>query len=64
MHIVILGAGKTGAHVAQVLSEEQHDVVLIDKDPKILEQVSRECDIATLHSTVLNSKLFEEFLDE
>ena len=62
MHIVILGAGKTGAHVAQVLSEEQHDVVLIDKDPKVLEQVGRECDVATLHNTTLNSKLFEELM--
>jgi len=48
MRIVILGAGKTGAYVATVLSEERHSVVLIDRDRQILEQVGRESDVATL----------------
>lgn len=31
MRIVIVGAGTVGSHIAQVLSHEKHDVVLIDK---------------------------------
>jgi trk system potassium uptake protein len=63
MHIVILGAGKTGSYVASVLSQEGHNVVLIDKDAKILEKASRESDIATLHATIPDWKLFEDLLE-
>ena len=48
MNIVILGAGKMGAYLASVLSKEQHNVTLIDKDPVKLEKVSQESDVATL----------------
>lgn len=63
MHIVILGAGKTGSYVASVLSQEGHNVVLIDKDAKVLEKASRESDIATLHATIPNWDLFEDLLE-
>ena len=63
MHIVILGAGKTGSYVASVLSQEGHNVVLIDKDAKILEKASRESDIATLHATFPDWQLFEDLME-
>lgn len=50
MNIVILGAGKTARFAASVLSEKQHNVILIDSDPKVLEQVSREMDVATMYA--------------
>ncbi|MDE3045461.1 MAG: Trk system potassium transporter TrkA [Verrucomicrobiota bacterium] len=58
MKIVILGAGETGSYVASYLQEE-HDVTLIDRDAKALEQVSREVDAAT----VLGSGTSWNFLD-
>jgi trk system potassium uptake protein TrkA len=64
MNIVILGAGKTGAYVAKVLSEESHDVVLVDKDAKILEQTSRESDVATLHASAPCWKIFEDLTEK
>jgi trk system potassium uptake protein TrkA len=63
MQIVILGGGNTGSYVASVLSQENHNVVVIDKDAKILEKLSRESDIATLHATVPNWKIFEDLLE-
>ena len=63
MNIVILGAGKTGSYVASVLSEEEHNVILIDKDAKILEKVSRETDVATLHAYAPSWKLFEDLTE-
>jgi trk system potassium uptake protein TrkA len=41
MNIVILGAGEIGAYLAQILSKEEHNVIVIDKDPKSLERLSR-----------------------
>lgn len=62
MHIVILGAGKTGSYVATALAKEQHDVILIDKDAKILEKIGRENDVATLQATAPSWKLFEDLI--
>jgi len=63
MHIVILGAGTTGSYVASVLSKEEHDVVLIDRDAKLLEKASRESDIATIHASVPGWKLLEDLIE-
>ncbi len=63
MNIVILGAGKTGSYVASVLSEEEHNVVLIDKDAKVLEKVGREIDVATLHAHAPSWNLFESLIE-
>ncbi len=63
MNVVILGAGKTGSHVASVLSEEEHNVILIDADAKVLEQAGRESDVATLHARAPSWKLFEQLLE-
>lgn len=48
MKIVIVGAGETGTYAASCLSQEEHDVTLIDWNPKVLEQASREVDAATV----------------
>jgi trk system potassium uptake protein TrkA len=64
MNIIILGAGRTGSYVASILSEEEHNVVLIDKDTKALEKAARENDIATVHATAPSWKLFEDLLDQ
>lgn len=45
MKITIVGAGEVGFHIAQKLSEESHDVVLIDKDPQKVKRISEELDI-------------------
>lgn len=63
MNIVILGAGKTGSYVAATLAEEEHNVILIDKDAKALEQVGRESDVATIHAGAPSWKLFEELIE-
>lgn len=63
MNIVILGAGKIGAFVAATLSEEEHNVILIDQDVKALEWAARESDVATIHATAPNPKLFQDLME-
>lgn len=63
MNVVILGAGKTGSYVAATLAEEEHNVILIDKDAKALEKAGRESDIATTHAAAPNRKLFEALIE-
>ena len=39
MKIIIVGAGEVGFYIAQRLSEENQNVVLIDKDPQKIKQI-------------------------
>ena len=45
MKIIIAGAGEVGFHIAERLSEEGHDVSLIDKDAQHVKRVSEGLDV-------------------
>ena len=47
MKIIIVGAGDVGFHIAQKLSEENHDVALIDKDANHIKRVGETLDAQT-----------------
>lgn len=63
MNVVILGAGKIGSYVAKTLSEEEHNVLLIDQNGEFLEKAARDSDIARLHAN-LSAKLLEDLLEQ
>ncbi len=48
MKIVIAGAGAVGTHLAQMLSKENLDIVLIDADEDKLTKLNNDLDIMTL----------------
>ncbi len=45
MNIIIVGDGKVGATLVEHLSSEGHDVVVIDRDQKIVEQMVNSFDV-------------------
>ncbi|MBQ9115348.1 MAG: NAD-binding protein [Clostridia bacterium] len=45
MRLIIVGAGKIGATLVDKLSKEKHDIVIVDKDPKIVEQIVNRYDV-------------------
>ena len=45
MNIIIVGDGKVGATLVEHLSKEGHDVVVIDRDPKVIEQIVNSYDV-------------------
>jgi len=45
MKTLIVGAGEVGFHIAQKLSEEGQDVVLIDKDPEKIQRINENLDV-------------------
>jgi len=63
MNIVILGAGDIGCHVASILSKEEHNVVLVDQDVKLLGKVSQQIDVATIPGRASDWRLFENLLE-
>lgn len=50
MHIVIVGAGKLGYSIAEFLSQEQYDVVMVDHEEGQLEAVKNTLDVLTIHA--------------
>lgn len=48
MNIIIIGCGKVGKTLAQQLSEERHDIVLVDTNSEKLQEVTEEIDAMTL----------------
>ncbi len=45
MKIIIVGAGEVGFHIAERLSTENQDVLLIDKDPDKITRINEELDV-------------------
>lgn len=63
MNIVIIGAGEIGSYMASLLSKEQHNVVLIDKNEGKLKQISAHLDIATRVGSATDWKLLDDLLE-
>lgn len=61
--IVLLGAGKVGARLAAVLSLEEHDVTVIDRDAAALRAISSEADVAVREGSATDIELLHELLD-
>lgn len=48
MKIIIAGAGDVGSHLAKMLSNEYHDLTIIDNNEERLSRVSESADVITL----------------
>lgn len=60
MKIIIIGAGEVGFHIAQKLSEENQDVVLIDRDPQKIKVVTENLDAQTLLGSGTSPQLLRD----
>lgn len=49
MHIIIVGDGKVGVALTEQLSQEGHDVTVIDSNPKVLEESLQSYDVMVVH---------------
>lgn len=56
MKIVIIGAGEIGYDLASVLSQEKHDVTVLDRDPECLDNVSENLDVLVCEGNATSAK--------
>ena len=56
MNIIICGAGKTGAHAAEILSANGADVTVIDESQAALDALAEGLDVATLFGQPSSAK--------
>ena len=60
MFVVIAGGGLVGSSVAQVLVENRHDVVVIDREPAVCEHVAARIGALAIHGTATDIEILEE----
>lgn len=60
MRIIIAGAGDVGFHLAELLSYENQDIVLIDTDQDVLDYATTHLDVLTLRGDCASISMMEQ----
>lgn len=64
MRIVIAGAGEVGTHLAKMLSNENHDIILIDTEENRLKPLDSSRDVLTFVGSATSVNLLREILQK
>lgn len=64
MRIIIAGAGEVGTHLAKMLSNENHEIVLIDPEDLRLKPIESTLDVLTYHGSATSISLLREILQK
>ncbi|MBQ4357248.1 MAG: Trk system potassium transporter TrkA, partial [Acholeplasmatales bacterium] len=60
MKIVIVGAGKIGSAIVKHVSEENHEVIVIDDDPKVIEEIVNQYDVLGISGNGVSYEMQKE----
>lgn len=64
MRIVIAGAGEVGTHLAKMLSNENHDIILIDTEENRLRPIDSSLDVLTYVGSATSINLLQEIFQK
>ena len=60
MNIIIAGAGEVGFHLAKMLSDENHQITIVDKNEARLNQIAETSDVAPVAGIVTSISTLEK----
>jgi len=60
MEITIVGCGKVGSSLAEILSAKEHNVTVIDKRDSIINELTNDCDVMGIVGNCLQTSVLEE----
>ena len=60
MHVIVVGAGEVGLHVADRLSREDHDVALVDRSRDAIAEAEARLDVLTVVGSASNPEILEQ----
>jgi len=60
MKVIVVGAGEVGYHIAQMLTSEKHDVVVIDESAAALHRVNEHLDLLAVQGPGASPRLLAE----
>lgn len=64
MRIIIAGAGEVGTHLAKMLSNENHEILLIDTEEDRLRPIDSSLDVLTYHGSATSVSLLQSVLSK
>ena len=62
MRIIIAGAGEVGTHLAKMLSNENHEIILIDPEESRLKPIDASLDVLTHIGSATTVKVLQDSL--
>jgi trk system potassium uptake protein TrkA len=62
MRIIIAGAGEVGSHLAKMLSNENHEIIIIDPEDARLRPIDASLDVLTYWGSATSVKILKEAL--
>jgi trk system potassium uptake protein TrkA len=62
MRIVIAGAGEVGTHLARMLSQSEHEIILIDSEVERLTPIDSSIDVLTYEGSATSLNILKEAL--
>jgi trk system potassium uptake protein TrkA len=62
MRIIIAGAGEVGTHLAKLLSNENHEIILIDSEEARLKPIDSSLDVLTFEGSATSVKILQDAL--
>ncbi len=60
MYVIIMGIGRVGLSLANLLIDEGYDLTLIEEDETLCNEAAAELDALVIHGNGTNSKILEE----
>ncbi|HSB82485.1 MAG TPA: Trk system potassium transporter TrkA [Candidatus Methylomirabilis sp.] len=60
MRTIIIGAGEVGFHIAERLSREGHDVVIVEQDSAVRQRVQEELDVMAVEGSGSSPRILEQ----
>jgi len=60
MYAVIVGAGEVGFHIATILSQEGHEVAMIDRNLASYQRAAEELDVLAIHGNGASPRILEQ----
>ena len=64
MRIIIAGAGEVGTHLAKMLSNENHEIIIIDPEENRLKPMDSTLDVLTYEGSATSVKILQESLSK
>lgn len=64
MRIIIAGAGEVGTHLAKMLSNENHEIIIIDNEEGRLKPISSSMDVLTYLGSATSLNILQEVLQK
>ncbi len=64
MRIIIAGAGEVGTHLAKMLSNENHEIILVDPEIDRLKPIEATLDIMTFQGSATSVTILKDFLQK